>query len=245
MKKLRNAKPATPTQKTPDKKPTPQQQGRADRGQRTTEAPVVNDVHCPKPDEVKQARTRLATETRKLAHENLVADLVAGRKQLTADTVSDLTQKDVATIAKSRGWTGYSGLTTQEARQYLLNAGKKPAPQAGTTREAREVLKTAKEQGLISGPISALKADDAKKLAARVEAGESVGKVEKAAANVGTADWHKALMRTAGQKGFTAAATAKAKELFGAKASISTLKVAQLRDLTKALGLSKGETTGR
>lgn len=222
---------------------TAAQKVRAHKGQKVTEAPVVNDVHAPKPDAVPLARKRLAKDNQKAAHQALVDDLVAGRKAISPLTVSDLTTADVALIAKAKGWPGYSGLTAAEGRQFLVNGGKKPAPTAGTTRALRETVAAAKKAGLVQGPVSALKVAELKKVAAQLEAGEKVGTITKPAPNVGTADWHKNLIRNASGKGFTAEAVAECKKRFGEKASISTLKAEQLRALTLALGLSNGQAS--
>ncbi len=61
--------------------------------------------------------------------------------------------------------------------------------------------------------------------------------VAKRAPNIGTADYHKQLLRGGLSRGFTTEATTKAKAMFGC--AISGLKAAQLRALCVALGLVK------
>ncbi len=129
---------------------------------------------------------------------------------------------------------GYSGLNKAELVRFFTSGGVKPQAAKGSTRQLREVLSAGKKAGLVSGPISALKVADVKRLAAIVATGKSV-MVTKSAPTPGTMDANKAKLRPASGKGFTPEATAKSKSLFGV--SISALKAPQLAKLVAALNL--------
>jgi hypothetical protein len=209
-----------------------------DRG--TVFAPARMTVHTHKAnDERRQQAAKTLTRDRltaalKADKDKLFGMLMALEVRPSEVKLAQLAQFNAAQlgkVAKAHGIKGYSGLAKDELVVFL-HTGNKPAPKAGSTRQKREVVSRMKKEGLISGPISALKVsqlDDV--IAGRVT------EVTKPQPNVGTADYHRNLLREGAAKGYSARATAKAKAMFGK--SISTLKAEQLKKLCQALGLVK------
>lgn len=202
----------------------------------TTEAPHRKDTHAPAPEAVQTAvkLSKEAVQARdKGERAKLVAKLSAGEKPIRGQ-LTGLNAQELTAIAKGRGLRGYSALKKDELVEFILAGGVKPQAAAGSARDLRETAADLKRQGLISGPVSALKVDALRSAVASAQQGKAVT-VSKPTPNSGTADHCKMLLREGLAKGYSARATAMSKEMFSS--SISTLKAQQLRDLVAALGL--------
>lgn len=162
--------------------------------------------------------------------------LATSKDMLTTGRCLDQNAETLRTYCKNKGWGGYSALKKDELVSFIMKGGIKPAAQQGSTRYLREKASELKKQGLISGPVSSAKVATLKAAVAKANMGQSVT-VSKPEPKKGSMDYNKDLLRNKDGKGYRSVYVAKAKAMFGEKASISTLKAAELAKLVAALAL--------
>lgn len=173
------------------------------------------------------------------AKTQLSADLKLGKVKGNRTLFQSVNADVLREVCRNRGYKGYSGLNKDDLVDFLVSGGtSKPAPKPDSTAALRKQASALKQAGLITGPVSALKVADLKNAVATAKSG-NIYQAVKSSPKDGTMDYNKNLIRNASGKGFTAAATAMCKKMFGEKSSVSSLKAQQLKDLVKALGLTK------
>lgn len=211
------------------------------------EAPNRTTVHVSTVDDERrrEAAKVKAKDTSKAAAKEAAADLYAkltnrelNPREVKAGELANLSAGQLQDIARTHRVSGHSGLTKDELARYLAT-GVKPVAVAGSARYGREQtarqVRDLKAKGLLTGPVSSLNVADLKAAVAKATSGVRV-EVVKPTPKLGSMEGIKDLLRNPDGRGFTTLATSKAKAMFGT--SVSNLKVAQVAQLVKALGLT-------